>query len=413
MSTIIDVAEAIVLFVVVLGVVVLFHEAGHFVTARLSGVRVLEFGFGFPPRAKVLHEGPVDPEIQAKWDRQHTELLLAAGDDEEQLAAVNAMPRPVGMQYTLNWLPIGGFVRLEGEEGDSSDDQHSFTRAPLWKKLLIFVMGVVMNIVLAVIIFGGIALVATPYVGIKFDSVDPGSPAAGAGLAVGDTLVSIDGQMYDFYATRYGDGSILDQLRAHAGQTIQLGILHADGTPATLAVTLRSPADVAAKKGALGVKAGTGGFLPVFLPQSTRYGPGDALRIGWSETTNWFGAILDGLGQLGRSIVNNPTTAPPVSGPVGIATSLGDTFRNDGPIMTLYVAGILSANLALVNVLPFPPLDGGRMLMMVLRAIPRFGRRISLRAEQATSAIGFLALFGFLIWVTFFDLTRGIGGGTP
>jgi len=81
--------------------------------------------------------------------------------------------------------------------------------------------------------------------------------------------------------------------------------------------------------------------------------------------------------------------------------------------MTLYVMGILSANLALVNVLPFPPLDGGRMLVIVLKAIPRFGRRISQRAEQATYAIGFLALFGFLIWVTFFDIARGLGGGTP
>ena len=81
--------------------------------------------------------------------------------------------------------------------------------------------------------------------------------------------------------------------------------------------------------------------------------------------------------------------------------------------MTLYVAGILSANLALVNILPFPPLDGGRMLMLLLKAIPRYGKRISLRAEQLTYAIGFVALFAFLIWITVFDVARQFGGGTP
>ena len=124
----------------------------------------------------------------------------------------------------------------------------------------------------------------------------------------------------------------------------------------------------------------------------------------------WFGLIIDGLQSLGSSIVENPTQAPPVSGPVGIATSLGDVFRNSGVVMTLYVAGILSANLALVNFLPFPPLDGGRMLVLLLKAIPRFGQKISLRAEQLTYAIGFVALFTFLIWITVFDIANQVGG---
>ena len=89
---------------------------------------------------------------------------------------------------------------------------------------------------------------------------------------------------------------------------------------------------------------------------------------------------------------SNPTAPPPVAGPVGIATQIGDVFFNGGPILTLYVAGILSANLALVNILPFPPLDGGRMLMIVLKAI--FGSRISLRAERLTYVVGFAFLFG-------------------
>jgi regulator of sigma E protease len=373
MSGVIDAAISIVLFVVVLGVLVLFHELGHFVTARLARVRVLEFGFGFPPRARVL---------------------AARGETV----------------YTLNWLPIGGFVKLEGEDGDANQDLRSFGRAPLWKRLLILLMGVVMNLVLAVAIFGGIAFVGAPQIGVRFDSVDPGSPAAAAGLVAGDTIASIDGQAYDFYASLYGDGNLIEQLRAHAGRTIQLGVIHADGTPASYPVTLRSQADIDAGKGALGVKAGPNGFEPVVLSTSTSRPPGESLSIGWRETTRWFSLIVDALDGLGKSIVSNPTQAPPVSGPVGIAGELGQTFRDQGPIMTLYVMGILSANLALVNVLPFPPLDGGRMLVIVLKAIPGVGRKISQRAEQMTYAIGFLALFGFLIWVTFFDIARGLGG---
>jgi regulator of sigma E protease len=92
---------------------------------------------------------------------------------------------------------------------------------------------------------------------------------------------------------------------------------------------------------------------------------------------------------------------------VGIANGLGNVFWNAGPILTLYLAAILSANLALVNVLPFPPLDGGRMLMLTLKSI--FGRRISLRAEQLTYMVGFVFLFAFLIWITGFDILRQLG----
>ncbi len=101
-----------------------------------------------------------------------------------------------------------------------------------------------------------------------------------------------------------------------------------------------------------------------------------------------------------------------MTGPVGIAVQVGDVFWQQGPIFTLYLAGLLSANLALVNALPFPPLDGGRMVVVVLKSVA--GGRISVRAEQLAYMIGFVALFGLLIWVTFFDVVRQLGGGvTP
>ncbi|MEO7665158.1 MAG: site-2 protease family protein, partial [Candidatus Limnocylindrales bacterium] len=97
------------------------------------------------------------------------------------------------------------------------------------------------------------------------------------------------------------------------------------------------------------------------------------------------------------------------SGPVGIAMQIGDVFWTLGPLVTLYLAGILSANLAIVNVLPFPPLDGGRMLMLVIKRLA--GERISLRAERLTYFVGFAFLLAFLVWVTAFDIARQFGGG--
>ena len=138
--------------------------------------------------------------------------------------------------------------------------------------------------------------------------------------------------------------------------------------------------------------------------------------------------MLNGLSDLLASIVANPGQAPPVSGPVGIAVQVGDVFWQLGGIFTLYLAGLLSANLALVNVLPFPPLDGGRMLVLLLKAIFGVGGRVlraagvrvngpsaatTLSVERLTYLVGFVFLFGFLIWITYFDIVRQVGGGTP
>jgi regulator of sigma E protease len=413
MTGIIDTIVTILLFIIVLGGLVLFHELGHFITARIARVRVLEFGVGFPPRAKALGSGGVSATDTEQYRTAREAALAATRDDEEAHEVVLETPEtPPGTVYTLNWLPIGGFVKLEDENGEDGFDPRSFGRARLPVKLVILLAGVFMNLLLALAIFTSIAWFATPYIGLKFDSVEVGSPADMAGLVGGDAIVSVDGEQWDFFSS-YDDTSPIDGLRAHAGETVVLGVLHADGTTSEVTATLRTPAELEAGKGALGIKAAETGFEFVFLPEYTGRPLPEALSIGWSETMRWFGLILEGLGSLVGSIVSTPPGQPPVSGPIGIATSLGDTFRDSGIVMTIYVAGILSANLALVNILPFPPLDGGRMLMLLLKAIPRYGRRISLRAEQLTYAVGFVALFAFLIWITVFDIARQVGGGTP
>jgi regulator of sigma E protease len=373
----------VALFIFILGALVVIHELGHFAMARGFRIRVLEFGIGFPPRARVL--------------RARGETL-----------------------YTLNWLPIGGFVRLEGEDGDS-DDPRSFAVQRLWKKLVVLVAGVGMNLLLAFVIFTGIAWLATPQGGLTFTEVQAGSPAASVGLVAGDTIVAIDGRSFDLFPGPDAGRAAIEDLRAKAGQEVTLTVKAEDGTVREVPVTLRPPGE-AAEQGALGIR----GAQLVFTGE---YGGRDllaAIGAGAAWTVSAFTLILDGLAQLVASMVADPGQAPPVAGPVGIASQVGDVFWQLGPIFTLYLAGLLSANLALVNILPFPPLDGGRMLVLVLKALLSGGGR-ALRAagvrvdgpsaetaisvERLTYLVGFVFLFGFLLWITYFDIARLGGAG--
>jgi len=358
----------IVLFFGILGILVLVHELGHFVVARLFRIRVLEFGIGFPPRAKVIRN---------------------AGETV----------------YTLNWLPIGGFVKLEGEDGDAAGDPRSFAAAALPRKVVVLVAGVVMNIVLAFTIFTGIALTGDPAIGVYVPYVEAGSPAATAGLLVGDVIERVDGRAFG----AFGPGSVLGDLRAKAGRSVLLTIRR-DDRLVELSATLRGPGEIEAGKGALGI-----GQVPDHplesrtIPDRVTYEPGAALALGADRTVAATRLIIDGVGQLLGAIVTRPTEPPPASGPVGIATQIGDVFWTLGPIVTLYLAAVLSANLAVVNLLPFPPLDGGRILMLLIKRV--VGRRLSLQAERLTYFVGFVLLMAFTLWVTVFDIARQFGGG--
>jgi len=282
-------AITILLFIFILCALVVIHEFGHFVLARFFGIRVHEFGIGFPPRAKVMR------------DRGET-------------------------IYTLNWLPIGGFVRLEGEDGDS-DDPRSFAVAGLPKKLLVLLAGVGMNLLLAFVIFTGIAWLATPQGGIIFNEVVAGSPADLSGLRAGETILAIDGTTFDLLPSPDAGQHAIAALRDRAGQTVTLHVRAADGAERDVTVTLRPP-DVAADKGALGIRSAGLAFSGAYAGRD----PLAAVGAGAAWTVSAFRLIIDGLASLVSSIASNPTQAPPSPGrsgsPSRSATSSGSSARS-------------------------------------------------------------------------------------
>jgi regulator of sigma E protease len=365
----------IVVVLAILVALVVVHEFGHFITARLAGVRVHEFGIGFPPRAKII------------------------GRDKETI-------------YTLNWLPLGGFVKLEGEEGDSRDPR-SFVRQRLPVRLAILLAGVAMNFLVAFLLFSAIAGLGDPVSNVRISCVQPGSPAAQAGLVSGppdgtfpdgtprcgdsgQTIVAIDGKRFPVFDQIQEATPSLKYLRAHAGQTVSLTIRTDDGAERTVQATLRPPEETA--KGALGIGIAGLRFEDIQRP------PFEALSVGVTRTVDASTLILRGL----RDLVTNLTN-PQVSGPIGIVQTVGVVRSELPPVFLIYLIGLLSANLGVVNILPFPPMDGGRMAVSIVQAIS--GNRVSLAAERAVYFTGFVLLMALLVWISLFDIQR-LGGGT-
>ncbi len=366
------VIDIVLLLAILVGLVVI-HELGHFIAARRADVRVHEFGVGFPPRAAILHRG------------------------RETL-------------WTVNWLPIGGFVRLEGEEGESAD-RRAFVNQPLRTRLLILVAGVAMNFLLAWVILTGITLFADPVSHVRLRTVQPGSPAALAGLVGGtrlemdadrnqvvdrdgDVILAIDGQTFPIFEGTPSSDRPLVYLRSRAGHEVVLTVARRDGTVQEVTTTLRPPDQ--ASRGALGVA------VMGFESGSQSNGLVESVIIGFQRTVDASTLIIRGVADLIANIGD-----PQVAGPIGMVTLVG-AYRELPPTFLLWMIALLSANLAVINILPFPPMDGGRAAVAIAMRMAR--GRISIQMERAIYFTGFVALMALLVWISIFDIRRIAGG---
>ncbi len=351
----------ILIFIALIAVLVLVHEAGHFFTAKKAGIKVEEFGFGFPPRIFGIQRG---------------ETL-----------------------YSLNWIPLGGFVKIFGEEGEHTDDLRSFSNRGAGIRALIIAAGVLMNMVLAMVLFSAGHMIGLPTiledgapeknftrVQIQVIEIAPGSPAMTSGLAIGDAIVSIDGKRFN----------MIDGLRgyvdAQRGKEISIEVLH-DAAPKTLIATPReNPPQGEGPLGFAMVKTAVE-KLPWY--QAIPRGIKDTFVLAW--------LFLKALGELFLTLFTTGQLSGDVTGPVGIAALTGRVAKL-GIAHLLQFAGAISVNLALINAFPIPALDGGRLLFILLEKLK--GRPISRLLEQKIHQVSFAVLLTLMLLVTARDVVR-------
>jgi len=350
---------ALPLFLVMFTAIIAVHEFGHYLTARLLGMRVLEFAFGFPPRLFAIRHGGID--------------------------------------YSVNALPFGGFVRILGQDDFSIEqvgagEPGSFTSKPWWAQAIVLASGVVMNFILAIAVLTVAFAAGTPSPTgqVRVDRVVPGSPAEVAGFQPGDIVRSIDGQP----VTKTGD--LVNYVRAHADREVKLE-LERNGRPIT--ITAMPRAQPPEGEGPLGIVLGeVTTNEPVPLPQA------------FVQAVGLTGDVVQQIAELPGQLLNRaPGTQgpPPVGGPIEIfrVTAAASEF---GLPTFLKLVGVISVNLGVLNIIPFPGLDGGRLFFVLLGAVLR--RRISPQVEAAIHAVGFVLLIGLLVIVSVADIRRATGG---
>ncbi len=368
----------LLIFLLVLSVLVLCHEAGHYVAARVFGVKAEEFGFGFPPRALGF------VRVGSRWKR------IGARDKGSYTGTI----------WSLNWLPLGGFVRLKGEQGEVRGVD-AFATKPLTQRAIILLAGVTMNWLLAWTIFSvGFAIGIPAPVGdlpaqaivtrqhIEINQVQNGSAAAQAGLQAGDVLLRVD------ETTVMSVAQAQQLLAAHAASLTPMHLSIERGTQSlTVEATPRYVTDL--QRAGLGI-----GLIEIGYVRFPWYG---AIAQGALVTFGYTRLILFAFGDLIRNLFVHQRLNADVSGPIGIAVMTGQ-IAQQGAWAVAQFAAVLSINLALINVFPIPALDGGRLLFVVIEAIRR--RPSNQRLEALIHQMGFILLLLLILLVTVHDVRQ-------
>ncbi len=376
-------------FLLLLVPLVLIHEVGHFVAAKAFGIKVLEFGIGFPPRVKRLG-----------WKKGETE-------------------------YTINWLPIGGFVRLLGEEDPS--DPRSLAAAARWKRLTVMFAGVLMNVVLAVVLLAiGLMIPRERALSMaQVNDVAAGSPASEAritgtmrdgtearqGIQPGDIILKVAGREVRntnelVYANRLNLGEWQTWVLNRGGTTLTAEVYarwHPPSGQGPTGITVGAPmtcADVDDAGNPVNC------VLRYPFSESVSALPWEAFPKAVTSLVETLvlakNEIQARIGGAGGSAEDNQ---PLFTGPVGIADQTGQVVRDQGWRSLIEMGALLSLNLGIFNALPLPMLDGGRMFLVVVEIVRR-GRRIAPEKEALVHLTGFALLMLSVLVITFFDIAR-------
>lgn len=353
---------SILVFILVLSVLIISHEFGHYWVAKKSGIKVEEFGFGLPPRI---------------WGKKIGETL-----------------------YSINALPFGGFVRLHGEQAEdvNTDPKRSFLHKSKKVRSLVITAGVIMNFLLAVLVFA----IVYSFTGVPKETgkirildVASGSPAEQAGIIVGDVITKV-GE----YAITSSD-DFVSRTSQYKGKSVVYEIQR-ESTPVKIKVTPReNPPE---GQGPVGVTVTT---MEIYYPpiwQRPFYG----VYYGFKDGVYWGKTIVMGLWGMFVQLFNGQTPQG-VSGPIGIYAITTEASKG-GILMLLNFIGILSVNLAILNIFPFPALDGGRLLFIGIEALTK--KKVPNKVEGIINNIGFIILLVLLLAVTLGDVRKLIKTGS-
>src|SRR3989344_5691200 len=337
-------AFSILIFILVLSVLVLVHEAGHFFAARRGGVLVEEFGFGLPPKV---------------WGKKIGETI-----------------------YSINLLPFGGFVRLHGENSDESlaNPKRAFLTQSKKKRSIIILAGVFMNFVLAVVAFS----LVYSFTGIpketgrvKAVEIRPDSPAANSGIEIGDVVIKVDQNAVTT------NEEFINYIENKKGQEITL-VIEREGRKEPLKLTATPRTSPPEGEGALGVIiTSTEAYFPPLWQR-----PFVGIYYGFQEAIFWGGIVIGGFIKIFTDLFGG-VVPKDVAGPIGIFALTSEAAKF-GILTLINFVGILSVNLAILNIIPFPALDGGRLLFIGIEKIR--SKPVPKKIEAVVNAAGFALL---------------------
>jgi len=340
----------LIIFIIALSVLVLVHEFGHFFVARKMAVKVEEFGLGLPPRI-----------IGKKF-----------GDTI----------------YSLNWLPIGGFCKLYGEDS-GGEGGLAFNNKKPWQKLLIVLGGVLMNLVLAIIIFSGVyTILGVPKETdkVKIIGVAPNSPAEMVGLKEKDVILKVAGKDIK------KPNELTSEVIKYKGQTIDLIIN--DNELVKVEVRENPPEG----EGSIGIAISNTEMIK--MPW---YRIDEGIKAGFKEAYFWGEIIISGVTKMIGGLFMGQIPKD-VSGPIGMYEATSSINKNQGLLAVIHFFGIVSVNLAVVNILPFPALDGGRIIFVLYEMITK--RKANQKLEMVVNSIGMILLLGLILLITAGDISR-------
>jgi regulator of sigma E protease len=371
------------IFIAVLAVLVLSHEWGHFVVARKSGMKVYEFGFGFPPRLFGVQK-VVDGQGKSKW-----RFIWGKKTDEETAG---------GTVYSFNIVPLGGFVRIKGEDGQEQGPD-SFAAQKTWQKAATLMAGVAMNIILAFALLSLGFMLGAPQATngipsgatvenshIEIMDVAKDKPAAEAGLQMGDIIVSLDS------LSNPSVTAMQEYVDAHKDSVISVTVQRGN-EHITKEIHPFIYADTG--KGGLGISLVEVGIV--------RYAWYKAIYYGALMTLLYLKEIFLSFYYLIAQLFAGASVSGSLSGPVGIAVMTGKVAKMGFNYLLNFTA-LLSLNLAVLNVLPIPALDGGRLLFVIISKIK--GKSIEQKYEQVAHGIGFFLLISLVVFITIKDLGK-------